>query len=282
MADTTTANYHFVKPEVGASATTWGTKLNSDLDAIDAQLFTSSGALNANNLKLSNNPGTSVPGQLLFINNTVPAGQQTRWVLGEDTSPEVGGSAGSNLSLSAYSDTGTLLSTPLAINRASGTLGFGGPVIFNGTATFNAAMTLKGTTTNDNAATGMIGEVVSTTNSGGVGLTNGAASNIASISLSAGDWDVQGEVWFSVGTGGAGAVHAGINATSATLPGSPRIDGSRSTISAALTASSVSVLPLHSTRFSIAAITPVYLVGLAAFGSGAMTASGVIWARRAR
>ena len=125
MADTTTANYHLVKPQVGASGTTWGTKLNSDLDMIDAQLFTSAGALNANNLNLSNNPGTAVAATLTFINSTVPTGQQTRWVLSEDTSPEVGGGAGSNLSLSAYNDTGALLSTPIAINRASGAVTFG-------------------------------------------------------------------------------------------------------------------------------------------------------------
>jgi microcystin-dependent protein len=47
MADTITSHFHWVKPEISGSPTTWGVKLNADLDLIDQLAFDTQTTANA-------------------------------------------------------------------------------------------------------------------------------------------------------------------------------------------------------------------------------------------
>ena len=47
MADTLTNNLLLTKPEIGGSADTWGTKLNVNMDAIDAIFAANGGGMPA-------------------------------------------------------------------------------------------------------------------------------------------------------------------------------------------------------------------------------------------
>jgi len=147
-----------------------------------------------------------------------------------------------------------------------------------------ASSIVQGTTTNDNAAAGIIGEIITAAAAAGsVSLAvSGTTYNIASISLTAGDWDVTGGVTFT--TAATTSVTQAIAGTSVTT-GTFGADGtySRNTLTA-LVPGAVEWLDQIApvTRLSLAATTTVYLVGQSTFTVSTQTAGGFIRARRVR
>lgn len=140
---------------------------------------------------------------------------------------------------------------------------------------------IVGTTTNDSATVGYVGEFIQTLVASGapITLSNNTAANVASVSLTAGDWDVEGNINFTGTTATITGGQGGISSTSATLPtdGSEVYDG---TITTLLSDTSSVTLPCK--RVSIAVTTSVYLVAKKSFSAGTVVAFGQINARRVR
>lgn len=162
---------------------------------------------------------------------------------------------------------------------------------FTGTATF-VNLTASGTIT-PNQTAGIVGTTAANTaNAGSVGeyitaaytnfaLVTATPTNVASISLSAGDWDVEGFAHVAcTGSTTWTAMQVGINNTSATFP----VLGFYSLDTLAFTAVTAPSHTMFGPQRHVlqAATTTWYLVVSATFSAGSAFANGYIRARRVR
>lgn len=141
---------------------------------------------------------------------------------------------------------------------------------------------IVGTTTNDSAGAGYVGEYLSSTNSSGTTVSNATATNITSLSLTAGDWDVYYLLHCTpANTGVINLVYTGISPTSANID----LTSGAATWLGTFTGDGSSALVLNgSRRVSISSTTTYYLVSYHSSAAGTLTTldKGTIWARRVR
>lgn len=155
---------------------------------------------------------------------------------------------------------------------------------FTGTVTIptGASITkpnIVGTATNDNASAGSVGEYV-TANNTATSLTTATAANCTSVSLTAGDWDVQAVVFYTPGSGTSiTSLYSGVSTTSATMGalGSYSKQGAAGQVP-----NNSSVITSPVVRVSIASTTTVYAIGRGDFTVSTLTCDGFIRARRVR
>lgn len=186
----------------------------------------------------------------------------------------------------ATANSGVLVTDSGGVPSISSTL----PSFTTNTITFSPTTAgIKGTTTNDSTAAGNVGEYAETILLIGseVTLTSLVAANVTSVSLTAGDWDVWGEVWFdAASTTTPSSFWGSINTASATFPTVP------ATGTAVVCSSFAALAPVSSGAQNIVSIAPCrallsgtttyYLNAKSGFGTSTMKAYGKICARRRR
>lgn len=158
-------------------------------------------------------------------------------------------------------------------------------VITATSATFSGQLIGGGTATNDSAGAGVIGQFLTSGSVGPTSLSTNTAKTVASITLTAGDWDVSSGFVFTgpAGTNLTVSIIA-INTTTDTLPGGldarlwSDVRSGGSTVYATMDLHG-STAPL---RYSVASSTTLYLIAYQTFTVSTSTCTARISARRVR
>jgi hypothetical protein len=211
-----------------------------------------------------------------------------------------GFSQASNGSLGIYSTNSQIINlgtqskfNTLIISSASTTvnsnLNVSGTIQTNATGTAisapNGGATIKGYTDNSSAASGIVGEYIETVipDASQVSVVNNTAKSIMSVSLTAGDWDIEGGliIFYNEATVvGNSVIVANITSTTNTITNNGR--ESVILIPALSVVSTETGIVCPRQRVSITSTTTYYLVAQVPFTAGSAACAGQLTARRIR
>lgn len=151
---------------------------------------------------------------------------------------------------------------------------------------FAAPIPLVGVTDASNAPSGIVGEVITNSLAApGAALTTATAANVIAIGLTAGDWDVYGDVsWQTAAATSVTRLVCSVSLTSGVLDQAGQGTAFGNTFPAFVAGAGPNFFKygVGPTRVNIAASQFCYLVAFANFTAGTLSAYGSIYARRAR
>lgn len=214
-------------------------------------------------------PTFSLPAALTFTGKTITGGTYATSTI---SNPTISGTLTTSGTLTM---SGTFSGGTYTSGAFNGSLG----------ATTPSTAVIVGVSTNSNAAAGQVGEVISSSISSAsfVTLTNNVAKDVTTISLTAGDWDVYGAIYFFPNA--ATNITYLLGSLSQTTNTNDTTEGrfAASQLPAGTVFASAFRASLQiADRFSLASTTSIFLVAMSTFTVNSQTAYGKIWARRAR
>jgi len=153
-------------------------------------------------------------------------------------------------------------------------------IVFDGSITLSQTAGVIGTTTNNNADAGSVGQYIESVvlDSAPISLTSAIVASVTSISLTAGDWDLTGSVRITLSSTTESSDRRGGMNTVVGLPNSiyTWIDSS------SITGIKGIVQAVPPRRVSISVTTTYHLLAYSVFTVSGASAAGYISARRVR